>query len=106
VHLLTQEAVRMYAARLRPGGLLAFHISNNTFDLRPVLRADADALGWVGLVGAGEGEDAGAAPSTWVVLAPTMQDLRGLDGRPGWSPLPPRSVTWTDDYSSVLRVLR
>ena len=106
VHLLTQEAVRMYADRLRPGGLLAFHISNNTFDLRPVLRADADALGWVGVVGGGEGSDAGATPSTWVVLAPTVQDLGELDGRPGWSPLPPRSVTWTDDYSSVLRVLR
>jgi hypothetical protein len=106
VHLLTQEAVRMYAARLRPGGLLAFHISNNTFDLRPVLRADADALGWVGVVGSGEGSDAGATPSTWVVLAPTVQDLRGLDSGAGWSPLPSRSVTWTDDYSSVLRVLR
>jgi SAM-dependent methyltransferase len=106
VHLLTQEAVQMYAARLRPGGLLAFHISNNTFDLQPVLRADADALGWVGVVGAGGASDAGAVPSTWVVLAPTVDDLRGLDSRPGWGPLPPRSVAWTDDYSSVLRVLR
>jgi hypothetical protein len=105
VHLLTQEAVHMYAARLRTGGLLAIHISNNTFDLRPVLRADADALGWVGLVGRGEGSDR-ATPSTWVVLASTAQGLRELDSRPGWSPLPPRSVTWTDDYSSVLRVLR
>jgi hypothetical protein len=106
VHLLTEEAVRMYAARLRPGGLLAFHISNNTFDLAPVIRADADALGWVGVIGRGQGNDAGATPSTWVVLAPTVQDLRGLENRPGWSPLPSRSVTWTDDYSSVLRVLR
>ncbi len=106
VHLLTQEAVRMYAARLRPGGLLAIHISNKTFDLRPVLRADADALGWAGVVGRGEGSDPGATPSEWVVLAPTAQDLRELDSRPGWTPLPPRSVAWTDDYSSVLRVLR
>jgi hypothetical protein len=106
VHLLTEEAVRMYAARLRPGGLLAFHISNNTFDLAPVIRADADALGWVGVIGRGQGNDAGATPSTWVVLAPTVQDLRGLANRPGWGPLPSRSVRWTDDYSSVLRVLR
>jgi hypothetical protein len=106
VHLLTQEAVRMYAARLRPGGLLAFHISNNTFDLAPVIRADADALGWVGVIGRGEGSDPGATPSTWIVLAPTTADLRGLEKRPDWSPLPSRSVTWTDDYSSVLRVLR
>ncbi len=106
VHLLTQEAVQMYAARLRPGGLLAFNITNTTFDLRPVLRADADALGWVGVVGGGQGSDAGATPSTWVVLAPTVEDLGALDSSPGWSPLPLRSVTWTDDYSSLLRVLR
>jgi SAM-dependent methyltransferase len=107
VHLLTQEAVQMYAARLRPGGLLAFHISNNIFDLQPVLRADADALGWEGVVGRGGASDAeGATPSTWVVLAPTAEDLRGLDSRPGWSPLPARSVAWSDDYSSVLHVLR
>ena len=106
VHLLTQEAVQMYASRLRPGGLLAFHISNNTFDLQPVLRADANALGWVGVVGEGGENDAGATPSTWVVLAPTVEDLRGLDSLPGWGPLPARSVAWSDDYSSVLRVLR
>jgi SAM-dependent methyltransferase/peptidoglycan/LPS O-acetylase OafA/YrhL len=106
VHLLTQEAVEMYATRLRPGGLLAFHISNNTFDLQPVLRADADALGWVAVVGGGGASEAGATPSTWVVLAPTVEDLRGLDSLPAWRPLPSRSVAWTDDYSSVLRVLR
>ncbi len=106
VHLLTREATRMYAARLRPGGLLAFHISNNIFDLRSVLRADADDLGWVGIVGSDDGDDPGATPSIWVVLAHTAQDLEGLDGRPEWTPLPSRSTTWTDDYSSVLRVLR
>ena len=39
VHLLTREAIQMYADRLRPGGILVFHITNITFDLRPVLRA-------------------------------------------------------------------
>jgi SAM-dependent methyltransferase len=106
VHLLTREAAQMYAARLRPGGLLVFHISNNIFDLRSVLRADADALGWVGVVGTGDGTEPGATASEWVVLARTAQDLDGLDSRPGWTPLPSRSTTWTDDYSSVLRVLR
>jgi SAM-dependent methyltransferase len=106
VHLLTREAVEMYASRLRPGGLLVFHISNNTFDLRPVLRADADALGWAALVGSRDGEEPGATPSTWVVLARTRHDLRDLPRLAGWSTLPPRTVTWTDDYSSVLRVLR
>ena len=36
VHLLT-EGDRVYLPRLRPGGLLAFHISNRHVDLRPAL---------------------------------------------------------------------
>ena len=106
VHLLTREAIQMYAQRLRPGGILLFHITNITFDLRPVLRAAADSLGWVGVVGSKKGTDPGATDSTWVVLAPTTHDLGDLTDRPGWTALPSRSVTWTDDYSSVLRVLR
>jgi spermidine synthase len=106
VHLLTREAAAMYAERLRPGGLLVFHITNHTFDLRPVMRGLADSLGWVGIVGDRESHDPGASPSTWVVLAPTTQDLDAIAHREGWTPLPARSVGWTDDYSSVLRVLR
>lgn len=106
VHLLTREAAAVYAARLRPGGLLVFHISNNTFDFRPVVRGLADSLGWVGVVGEHGGSDPGGAPSTWVALAPTTHDLGDLATHAGWSPLPSRSLTWTDDYSSLLRILR
>ncbi len=63
VHLLTREAIQMYAARLRPGGILVFHITNITFDLRPVLRAAADSLGWVGVVGTKTGDDPTALPT-------------------------------------------
>jgi spermidine synthase len=106
VHLLTREAIEMYAERLRPGGLLVFHISNNTFDLRPVLRAAADELGWTAIVGSRAAGEPGATPSTWVVLAKSQKDLGDLPTRAGWSALPQRSVAWTDDYSSVLSVLR
>ena len=36
-HLLTREAVRLYRRKLRPDGVLAFHISNRFLDLEPVL---------------------------------------------------------------------
>jgi len=106
VHLLTREAVSMYADRLRPGGLLVFHITNATFDLRPVLEADANALGWVGVVGTRSGDKDGGRLSTWAVLAARTSDLGDIPGHPGWTPLPSRSIAWTDDYSSVLRVLK
>lgn len=37
VHLLTREALGLYLSKLRDDGVIAFHISNRYFDLRPVL---------------------------------------------------------------------
>jgi len=38
VHLLTREAVQMYAGHLAgPESVIAFHVSNRALDLRPVL---------------------------------------------------------------------
>lgn len=105
VHLLTVEAIRDYLTRLRPGGVLAVHISNRVFDLRPVLRGAADELDLDALVGLGAGEGPGATPSTWVVLG-REGALDPLKERAVWQPLPESSVEWTDDFSSLLAVLR
>jgi spermidine synthase len=37
IHLLTREALDSYLRKLSPHGVLAFHITNRYFDLRPVL---------------------------------------------------------------------
>ena len=107
VHLLTQEAVHDYADRLRPGGVLAFHITNRVFDLGPVLNAAASKMGWTAEIGTDNSPAEGASHSTWVVMGPPdSRTLRTLADRPGWERLTGPGVTWTDDYSSVLSVLR
>jgi spermidine synthase len=106
VHLLTQEAIKMYAARLADGGSLVFHISNRVFDLRPVLHAAAAAMGWRALVDTSTSTTAGGMASVWVVMGPANDTIRALVDRPGWTTMGARSVAWTDDYSSVLSVLR
>ena len=42
VHLLTAEAFAIYLRRLAPEGVIAVHISNRHFALRPVIEAAAD----------------------------------------------------------------
>ena len=37
VHLLTREALQQYFARLKPGGIVLFHVSNRYLDLTPVI---------------------------------------------------------------------
>jgi MFS family permease len=105
IHLLTVDAMRTYSDRLRPGGLLVVHISNRVLDLAPVLSGSAEELGWPGRVAIG-GTGAGATPSRWVVLSADDARLDKLQGATEWKPLPKRTVTWTDDYSSILSVLQ
>jgi spermidine synthase len=109
VHLLTRNAVELYLERLRPGGVVGFHISNRYLDLEPVLGGIARSLGLDARVryDPGDGTRAHGA-SRWLVLAPDAGALNALDRDERW--VPPRvhddTRVWTDDYSNVLRVLR
>ena len=49
VHLLTREAAQLYLRKLRPGGLLAYHISSRYFALEPVVGGVVRSLGLTGL---------------------------------------------------------
>jgi len=109
VHLLTLEAVEEYLRRLRPGGLVAFHVSNRYVDLEPVLGRIARGLGLEGRVRLDPGDGTRAHMSSrWVVLAEDLEALGalGLDHR--WTGLrvEERGEVWTDDYSNILRVMR
>lgn len=112
VHLLTREAIELYRAKLAPGGVIAFHISNRYLNLKPVLASAARDLGMVARIRADEIDPAVAAQtgrmsSIWVVLARTEGDLGQLAGR--WDRLAEYRKgfrTWTDDYSNLLSVFQ
>jgi hypothetical protein len=106
VHLLTREAMRMYADRLAPDGLVMAHISNRMFDLEPVLAAAADDLGWQAAFGRGGAGVPGSSESVWVALSPNQQTITTLLGHDEWRPVDRSTeVHWTDDYSSLIDVL-
>jgi len=115
VHLLTREAFQLYIASLRPGGLVAIHVTNKYFDLIPVARAIANSLKIEGMVRRDYTIDdkqrvEGKNTSDWVVLAPDAETLVLLRQRVAWtslgdSPADGRYL-WTDDYASPLSVMR
>ncbi|WOF44001.1 fused MFS/spermidine synthase [Sphingopyxis indica] len=120
LHLLTEEAMGIYARALKPGGLLLVHISNRFFDLEPVLAEEARARGWAAAIRMDPGpprEDGNLTGSNWVALAASPERLAQLTGplRPrdkardagAWVPLEerPHFDRWTDDYASTLPVL-
>ena len=113
VHLLTLEAFRSYLRVLAPDGVLAVHVSNRHIDLEPVVAAIAARTGLVGRIkrySAPEELAASKATSSshLVVLARNEDTLEALDLDAGWVPLggPDRVRVWTDDYASIVPLLR
>lgn len=108
-HLLTREAMRLYATRLRAHGRIAFHISNSYFDFAPLIAALAADSGMIARVRFDPGDGAVrpyASASVWVLVAGNQTDLGRLRGDARWT-VPPRAArVWTDDYSSIITALR
>jgi hypothetical protein len=115
VHLLTREALALYRAKLAPGGLILFNISNVYLDMGRVLHNLASDTGMAGLrrfVSSAsltpEAREVGALPSDWVVLARNSQDLAPLincQWRAAISQAP-AGRPWTDDYSDLLACMK
>jgi hypothetical protein len=111
-HLLTREALALYRSRLRPRGIILMHISNRFFDIGPVVAALAKDADLIALHRSDEEPDdmetTGKFGSHWAVLAANPSDVAPLASQPGWEPLvaDDRARVWTDDYSSVLLLLR
>ena len=113
VHLLTLEAFRSYLRVLAPEGVLAVHISNRHIDLEPVVAAIAARTGFAGRIKRYSASEAltkskASTSSHLVVLARDEVTLGALDLDAGWVPLgaPDRVRPWTDDYTSIVPLLR
>ncbi|MGC1676543.1 MAG: hypothetical protein WA740_03330 [Candidatus Binataceae bacterium] len=107
-HLLTLEAMRDYLRELKPDGVLAVHISNLNFDLRPVLAEHSRTLNLhYGFMHVDE-KDMVNWSSDWVLLARTDKVLgrkaiaAHLESREGLRRIRP----WTDDYSNLFQLLK
>lgn len=112
VHLLTVEALDLFRSRLRPGGLLLLHISNQHADLRRVVRGYAERVGVpVAITTWSPSTQAlaqGADPAVVAALPAPGEDLPALPEGHAWPRVHPgvTPVTWTDDRSNLLGVLR
>jgi hypothetical protein len=109
-HLLTREAIALYRAKMRPGGMLAAHISNRYLDLAPVFGALASDAGLFMRgradmkVSEAEQRD-GKMPSLWVVLGENDAAFGSLASDPRWVVVKRRTPrVWTDDYSNLMSV--
>ena len=111
VHLLTREAFALYLDRLRPDGVLTLHVTNRHLDLeREVVRVATSLRVPVAVVPYRPSQsEPMQVGNEWVLVTTNQRLLADPAVRPylvDSSKGPAKVSLWTDDFSSVLEVLR
>lgn len=115
LHLVTREALRVYGRALAPDGILLMHVSNRFLRLQPVVAAIARAEGWSTMLREDRPPDDQPrgqylTRSSWIALARDPARLNALRAASGaeWEALDtdPGVTAWSDDFASVLPVLK
>jgi len=109
-HLLTQEAIKLYFNKLKPDGILAFHITNRHLSLKKVLADHAKKLNYFALIQ--EFKSKNKIPlvvsTDWVMMAQNKKQLEPLlKSRAGaWENLPLyfNMRPWTDDFTNIISI--
>lgn len=101
-HLLTVQAMQLYARKLGEDGVVAFHVSNGYLDLSKVVASSARAVELAAMRTSQPGQ------STWLLVARSEARLRRVlhAGDPAKTYDRVEGLrTWTDDYSDILAVV-
>lgn len=113
IHLLTKEAFELYLEHLKADGMMAIHITNRHIDLLPVVIAAAKhfRLEYRVIKHNVPLRNEIAKTSHYVLLArnASIFDAEDIKNTAAYSSELPEVgdfEMWTDDYSSLLRVLR
>jgi SAM-dependent methyltransferase len=110
-HLLSREAVQLYLRKLKPDGVLIFHVSNRYLNVEKLvssLISDAGLVAYSRFDDAGDLRKLGKSSANHVVAARRIEDLQEISKRPAWKRLsaPSDFQAWTDDYSNLLSLIR
>ncbi len=108
LHLLTMEALALYRRHLAPGGILAFHISNQHVDLAPPIARMAQASGMqVRRVSSLANDAHGEFGATWMLVSNNADFFSDpqVASHAHVQPVDARVPLWTDDYSALLPFL-
>lgn len=109
-HLLTREAIELYFKKLKPNGILAFHITNRHLLLKKVVSIHAEEMHLAALINEFKPQtDAPLIVATdWVVLAKNPETLKPLQTSQlgSWQKMPLYfdMPAWTDDFTNIIGI--
>jgi len=106
-HMLTVEAMKLYARKSQPDGLIALHLSNRYLELAPPAAAALREAGLTAVVRKQMQMDDRNKPSIWLAAARDERRLAPLKRQnKDWTPASKAARAWTDDYTDILSALR
>ena len=107
VHLITAQALGIYLRHMKPGGVIAFHVTNRYLNLAPVVEQLA-TVHHLQTINIADSPDSPASSSDWVLLSDRRSSLdkpslaeaaTEVEARPDWR-------LWTDDFNNLVQVLK
>jgi SAM-dependent methyltransferase len=111
VHLLTEEALALYLRKVKPHGIVVYHVSNPNLELASVVAGIAAANGAVTRLNDGSQIEADDYDHKYVATVAAVarrdEDLGPLAQDDAWPVLQPDpgQRVWTDDYSNIVGAL-
>ena len=108
VHLITREAMQVYLKHIKPGGAVAFHVTNRFLRLAPVVKQIADSLGLHTALVLDEAESTDFSKTDWVIVTrdKALFDRPAFAGKTTTIYDIPGLKLWTDDFSSLYQILK
>jgi SAM-dependent methyltransferase len=109
VHLITTQALEVYARHMKPDGVIAFHVTNRFLDLAPVVGLLAKSHGLNVLRIDDDGDlNPYANRSDWILLSAGRTVLDAPELAKAATPIQPRPGLrlWTDDFNNLVQVLK
>jgi SAM-dependent methyltransferase len=125
VHLITREAIKLYARHVKPEGVIAFHISNRYLDLQPVVAQLGADIGYSALRWLDDpGDESYLYRSDWVLVTKSQAFMDWLDKQAATEAVtakpdkdkglhrPDRLIPksslepWTDDRNNLFQILK
>ena len=109
-HLITQEALNIYFKKLKPNGLLAFHITNRHLALKKVLSIHAEHMHLAALIQEYKPQNPPplVVATDWVVMSKNADTLAplSLSQLGNWEKMPLYfdMKPWTDDFTNIVTI--
>lgn len=108
VHLITAEAMDVYLRHMKPGGIIAFHVTNRFLAMAPVVENIAAQKGLHIALVEDEPDSVALNNTNWVLVARAPEVLRQEAIRKAATPIQaiPGLGVWTDDFNNLFEVLK